>query len=271
MSIRVRNLIVALVGIVILSSCSGYEKVLKSNDVNYKLVKANEYYEKKKYAQANAIYESLLPVMKHTKNYEALYYRYAYSFYYLKDYLSASYHFKNFVDFFPGSKDAEECEYLHGECLYKESPAYPLDQTYTYKALDALQSFINTHPNSKRIDEASKIIEKGRLKIQKKELAAADLYYDIGQYKAAAVSFEKLLIDYPDESFSDYCQYMLLKSWYKYARISIEEKQEERYASAITAYKELKDEYPKSEYIPDAEKYYTLADNSIKKIRNEHK
>ena len=96
MHLAIRNLLVLLVGAILLTACNGYEKVLKSNDVNYKLERANKYYDQKKYPQANAIYESLLPVMKNTRNYEPLYYRYAHTYYYLKDYLSASYHFKNY-------------------------------------------------------------------------------------------------------------------------------------------------------------------------------
>lgn len=267
---RLGNLLLIFIAIVTLSACSGYEKALKSKDVNYKLAKANEYYDKKKYQHANQLYENLLPVMKNTRNYEPLYYKYAYSFYYMKDYLSASYHFKNFTDFFPSSKDADECEFMYGLCLYKMSPKPSLDPTNTVKAMDALQSYINTHPNSKRIDEANKYIVESRSKLEAKEADAAKLYYNIGQYKAAGISYKNVMRDYPESASTDYYQYMIVKSWYLYAKSSVREKQEERYAVALNAYKELVDGYPKSKYLRDAEKYYTLADNNVKKIRNEH-
>ena len=62
-----------------------------------------------------------------------------------------------------------------------------------------------------------------------------------------------------------------MKSLCKYAKISIPEKQEERYANAISAYNELKDTYPKSPYLADADKLYNDANDKIKKIRDEHK
>ena len=76
---------------------------------------------------------------------------------------------------------------------------------------------------------------------------------------------------YPESAMSDFYQYMVVRSWYRYARASVSAKQEERYASAVEAYKELVDTYPSSPYLRDAEKVFTLSDNQIKKIRNEHK
>jgi outer membrane protein assembly factor BamD len=256
---------------VLLSACNSYERVLKSNDINYKLKKANEYYDKKQYPQANAIYENLIPVMKNTKNYELLYYRYAYSFYNMKDYLSASYHFKNFVDFFPTSKDAEECEFMAAICLYKMSPKPSLEQTYTVKALEALQSYINTHPGSSRIEEANKYVDECRKKIEEKQSSAAKLYFNIGQYRAASIAYQNVIRTYPESPLADYYQYMVVRSWYQYAKSSVEEKQEERYATALNAYQELVDTYPQSSYLREAEKFYTEADHNLKKLRNEHK
>ncbi|MCB0696772.1 MAG: outer membrane protein assembly factor BamD [Chitinophagaceae bacterium] len=269
MRTAVHNLLYVLVLAVLFSSCSGYERVLKSNDVNMKLEKANKYYEQKKYPQANAVYESLIPVMKNTRNYEPLYYRYTYTFYYMKDYISASYHFKNFAEFFPKSKDVEECEFMHAFCLFKESPKASLDQSYTHKTVGALQTFLNAYPTSKRAPEANRMIDACRKKLETKEAASAKLYYNIGHYKAASIAYQQVLLEYPESANSDKYQYMIVKAWYQYAKQSIKAKQEERYANALNAFRELKETYPQSKYTGEAQKYVTLADNSIKKLRNE--
>jgi outer membrane protein assembly factor BamD len=98
---------------------------------------------------------------------------------------------------------------------------------------------------------------------------AAKLYYNISQYKAATVAYRSVLRDYPESPNADLYQYMIIKSMYKFAKASIPEKQEERYAIAISAYRELKDNYPKSQYLADAERLSTEAINNVKKIRNE--
>ena len=83
MRLRIVNLLYILSVLVLFTSCGDFEKIRKSSDVNYKLTKANEYFESKQYQHANELYKELMPVMKSTRNYEALFYKYAYTFYYL--------------------------------------------------------------------------------------------------------------------------------------------------------------------------------------------
>lgn len=256
--------------LLLLASCSGYEKVLKSDDINYKLSKANAYYEKRQYQKANGVYQNLLPVMKGTKDFEMLYFKYAYTSFYLKDYLAASYHFKNFIDYFPSSKDADEAEYMHAYCLYKESPKPNLDQTNTIKAMEAMQSYINMHPSSKRVPEANKLMLDMRSKLEVKDADAAKLYYNLGHYKAASVAYKLMLETYPESATADYYQYMTMRSYYQYAKASIKGKQEERYGNAAAAYQELKNDYPTSKYIVEAEKLNNQIQNNINKLRHEY-
>lgn len=271
MQIRFRNLLYLFVLSVLVASCNGFERIRKSSDVNYKLTKANEYYEKKDYQHANMLYRELMPIMKSTRNYEALFYKYAYTFYNLKDYVEASYYFKNFAEYFPTSKDVEECEYMSAYCLYKYSPKSSLDQTNTIKSLEALKSYVTRYPESKRGPEAQKCIDELTGKMETKQADAAKLYYHVGQYKAATVTYRSLMRNYPESTKMDEYLFMIMKANVKYAKASVEAKQEERYASAIGAYRELKDTYPQSPFLPEAEKLYTETDNHLKKIKNEHK
>jgi outer membrane protein assembly factor BamD len=264
-------LFIALICLAMGSCKSTHEKILTSKDVNFKLAKANEYYDQKKYFKANEVYETLMPSFRGTKNYEELYYRYCYSFYYQQDYLSASYQFKNFVENFPKSPKADECEFMYATCLYKMSPKFALDQSNTYKAMEALQTYINTHPGSKNLTEANNYIDICRAKIETKDAKAALLYFDIGEFKAATVAYKSLIQAYPESKSLDLYQFMVVKAFYKYAKSSIPTKQEERYAEAVNAYNELKEIAPHSEHLKEAEKYITSAQTSIKQLRNEHK
>jgi outer membrane protein assembly factor BamD len=250
-------------------SCSPYEQVRKSTDINYKLTKANEYYDRKWYHRANELYRDLLPVMKGTKNYEAMFYRMAYTFYYTKDYLSASLYFKTFVDYFPNSKDAEEAQFLQAVSLYKVAPKASLEQTNTIKAMEAMQSFINQHPESKYIAEANTYIETARKKLEEKEASAARLYYNIGQFKAASIAYKEVMNTYPESPNSDLYEYMIVRSLYRYAKASVDTKQEERFANAVSAHNDFKQMFPNSRYLQESEQLHISADNKIKKIRNE--
>lgn len=260
-------LFLALSLLILAASCNSYEQLRKSSDVNLKLTKANEYYDKHNYQRANELYQDLMPVLRGTRNYEQLFFRYAYSFYYMKDNASAALYFKNFNNYFPNSPDAEEAEFMYAKCLVNMSPKSSLDQSNTLKAMEALQSFINTHPQSKRLAEANGYMDELRAKLEKKDSDAAKLYYNIGQYHAAAVAYENILNQYPESSQSDYYQFMILKSLYEYAGSSITAKQGERYANAVAAYNALRANFPKSSYLKEGERYELLANANLKKIQ----
>lgn len=264
-------IVFSLIFVTLFSACNTYESVLKSKDINYKLTKANEYYDQQKWTKANQIYATLMPIFKGTKNFEELYYRYCYTFYNVEDYLSASYQFKNFVEAFPSSKRADECQFMYATCLYKMSPNFHLDQTSTLKALEVLQSYINTHPKSKNLTIANKYIEDCRQKIELKGQAAAKLYFDMDRYKAATVAYKSLIEQFPLSEQIDYYQFMIIRSYYDYAEKSVESKQEERYASAVSAFKELQEYHPHSNYIQQAGAYVANAKQQINQLRNEHK
>lgn len=255
----------------LLWSCSGFDKVKKSNDINYKLEKANAYFDQKRYDLANQLYYDLLPVMKNTRNYEALYWRYAQSYWHMKDYLSASYHFRNFVDFFPNSPNRTEAEYLSALSFYEMAPKPSLDPTHTQKALEALQSFINTHPESPHLEQASQYVDDLRDRLETKAANAAKLYYDIGQHKASGVAYKYVMRQYPASEHSDYYQYMVVRSLYDFAKESISSRQEERFAETLEEYRKLVDEYPRSPYLREAEKIAQMAQTNINSIRNERK
>lgn len=254
-------------GFTMLVSCGGYEKVKRNNDVNYKLSMANKYFDKKDFLHARELYESLLPVMKGTKNFEPMYYKYAMACFQLKDYNSASYHFKAYSSSYPNSPNADEAQFLHAYAIYKMSPKITVMQTNTEKALEVLQTFVNNNPDSKHAAEANGFIAITQQKLEDKAALAARLYYNISQYKAATIVYKNIQTDFPMSAKMDEYQYMIVKANYKYARASIKEKQEERYVAVLSAYQELVDSYPQSHYIKDAEKYFSLASTNIKKIK----
>lgn len=252
-----------------LASCSEYSKIQKSTDVQKKYQYANKLYESGKYTKAQTLYSEIKDAFRGTKQAEDLLYRYAYTFYYVGDYESAAFYFKNFVSTFPNSPKALEMDYMQAYCFYKLSPRVELDQSNTTKAISAMQTFINMHPNSDKVAEATKIIDECRAKLEQKEYNAAKLYYDIGYYKASGITYSNLLLDYPDSEKGDMYKFLEIKAYYKYAFNSIAEKQEERYGDVVTQYLNFAELFPNSKYGKEAESYYNLAQQNIKKIQNE--
>jgi outer membrane protein assembly factor BamD len=263
------SLFISLLVLVIATSCNTeLRKIEKSKDYEAKLAYANKMYEKHKYMTAQSLYESLFQVYKGTEKYEPIYYNYCYCSYKLKDYVQAGFYFKNYLDNFPNSPRAVEMDYMQAYCYYKQSPKIPLDQANTIKAISAMQTFINNYPTSDKVAEGNLVIEMCRQKLEKKEYNNAELYYNLGYYKAAAISFKSLMRNYPDSDRSDGYKYMAIKAYYKYAEHSIWDKQKERYESVLSEYMDFADHYAGSKLKTDAEKYYTLAQTNIKQIDN---
>jgi len=262
---KIKNLLLYIVVIGSIS-CSKYSKVLKSNDYDYKLKMANEYFEKKKYNKAQALYEELFTIYKGTPQFEDLYYKYAYCHYYTKDYASAENLFKGYLEVFPNSTRADEVEYMQAYAYYRESPKPELDQANTIKALGMMQMFINTHPGSAKNKEAERIVELCEEKLETKEFQGAQLYYNVGQYRAAGISFNSLLNDFPDSKKADEYKMLIIKSYYKYASLSVPEKQKGRYEKVIIEVQDFQDRFPESKLLKDAERYITLSQSNLKSL-----
>lgn len=247
-------------------SCSKFAKVQKSNDYNYKLRMAEKYYVQKKYNYAQQLYEELFPLLKGQPQFEDLFYKYAYCSYYLRDWMNAENLFKQFTEVFPTSPKAEEMEYMRAYTYYRQSPKMELDQTNTQKTIGLMQTFINTHPGSEKNKEASAIIDKCREKLEAKEYKNAELYYNMGHYRAAAIAFTSLMNDFPDSQKSDTYKLEVIKSYYLFAQNSIEDKKPARYEQVITECNDFSDRFPESKLIKEVENYLNLSKNNIKNI-----
>lgn len=252
------------ISIIILTSCSSkLSKTLKSTDNEYKLKMAENYYANKKYNNAFVLFEDLFPVYKGTGKFEDLYYKYALTSFYLKDYLNAENLFKTFVETFPNSTHAEEADYMRAFSFYKQSPKAELDQTNTIKAMGQMQVFINTHPASPKVAEATKIIDESRAKLEVKDFKNAQLYYNMGYYKAAAIAFASLTDNYPDTQKGDEYKLMVIKSYFLYAQNSIEEKRSERFDKVVSECIDFMDRYPESKLAATVNTYKTQSLNII--------
>lgn len=251
--------------LIVISSCTNrFTKILKSSDPDYKLRIAEQYFVKKSYNKAQQLYEDIMPFFKTRKEFEDIYYKYAYCAWYQKDYMNAENLFKGYLQAFANSPRAEEIDFMRAKCFFMQSPKPELDQTNTLKAIGTMQTFINTHPGSERNKEASHIIDICRKKLEVKDAKSAQLYYDLGQFRAAAVTFTSVLNNYPDSDNADEYKLMVIKSYYRYAEMSIEEKKQERFEQVITECNDFADRFPESKLKKEMERYLSLSKTNLK-------
>ena len=260
-----KNTFILLATLTLFSSCSKYQKILKSTDGDAKFNAAVAYFEKKDYFRALPLFEELISVYRGQGRAEKVYYYYAYCNYYLEDYELAAYHFESFVNTFPRGEYAEECSFLHAYCFYKSSPDYSLDQESTVKAIAKMQIFVNKYPSSQRVAECNTLIDKLRYKLEEKAFSLSKLYFNTGDYKAAVTSFKNLLADYPATSFKEEGMYYVAKSYYLYAQNSIETRKAERFSATVDAGNEFLSHFPESKEAKEIRQLIESSKNQINK------
>ncbi len=245
-----------VIGLLSLSACSKYQKLLKSTNYEKKYETAVKLYNSKDYYRALQLFDELAIVYRGKPQGELISYYTAYSYFKQGDNVMASYYFKSFSRQYPKSQYTEECTYMSAYCKYADSPETSLDQTSTYEAITELQLFINYYPQSKRVDDANKLIDELRAKLAQKAFDNAYLYYKTESYNAAQIAFQNVLKDFPETSKKEQVLYYILKSRAKYADMSVDAKKEERYEEVIKAYNNFAGSFPESHYSSEARLIY---------------
>ncbi len=257
---------ISLFALLTLFACSKYQKLLKSNDNQAKHEAAIKYYEKKDYQRAFPLLEELMPLYRGNEKGELIYYYYCFANYYLNDFYVAAYHFRKFYQTYPSSKYAEECLYMAAYCNYILSPPYSLDQQSTQKALEELQVFSASFPNSTRQDSCNIMIEELSQKLERKQFEQAKLYFRTEFYKASIVSFQNFIKDHPASEYREEALFLSFKSWYFLAKNSVPEKKMERIKESIEAYYNFVDAFPQSKRLKEAESYFKIITEEKQRI-----
>jgi outer membrane protein assembly factor BamD len=262
------RIFVAFCVVLALSSCtSKFQKILKNKDTDFKVKMAEKYFKEKKYANAQQLFESVMPFVKGTPRYEELYLQFANSYYYDKDYQNAENLFKTFVEYFPNSTKTEEVEFLRANTYYKRSPKAELDQTTTNRTIQLMQAYIDGHPNGKRAKDAAEVIEASRAKLELKDYNTATLYSNLTMYRAAGISYGLMSDGYPDSKKADKYKLLTIESYFKFAENSYVDRQKERFEKVIFEYNDFVDRFSDSPLLDRAKKIKTQTDNYLNKLK----
>lgn len=249
-----------------LVSCSNYNRVVKKGTLEEKYDMAVAKYKKKDYTRALPLFEDLLSIYRGREKAEEIYYYYAYCFYGMGQFELAAFHFKTFTESFYNSVHSEECNYMYVHCLFKDALPYYLDPTTTEKAIEEMQLFLNEYEDTKYRVVCNEQIAELRAKLLKKSFKNAMLFYNIEDYRAAIISFKNTLKDFPEVDNKDEIEYLIVKSAYLYAKLSIEEKKEERYKAVFEEFNEFaSNNKPSNQYYKSALEINNRAKKDLEK------
>ena len=261
-----KKIVLLLVVLVFLASCSEYQKALKSEDPAVKLEMATKMYEAKKYNKAIRIFEQIASVYRGKPESENLYFMFSQSYFKSEQYYLAGYQFESFVSSFPKSDKAQEASFLGAKSYSMLSPVYSLDQTDTTKAIEKLQAFIDTYPNSIYLAEANVIMKNLNEKLERKVFENAKGYNTISDYKSALVALDNFIADFPGTPFKEEALFYKYDSAYQLGINSVPAKMEERLNVAKVAYANLIKFKADTKYKKQADEMYARMEKDLQKF-----
>lgn len=254
------------------SSCSEYQKVLKSEDTAVKFKLGDSLYQEGKYQKANTLFAQIVPKYKGKPQAQKLMFLYADTFYKMKDFYVSGYQFERFVTSYPKSEKREEAAFYGVKSYYMLSPRYSNDQKATKEAIEKLQEFINIYPNSKYVSEANKLIKELDFKLEKKAFEIAKQYDHISDYKASIKSFDNFIFQFPGSSLREDALFYRFDAASKLAIDSRELKntadgivqlRKSRLEQAKEYFNAFKKAYANSKYIAEAEEMALEIDKAL--------
>ena len=259
--------IIPLLCIALLSSCAAeFNRVYKSNDIDYKYEFAKECFAIGKFNQAVVLLQELVTIQKGTDKAQECLYMLGMAEYCDRDFESASETFKKYFSSYPKGIYAEQACFYIGQSLYQSTPEPRLDQTATVGAINAYQEFIDFFPESSYKERAQQRLYELQDKLILKEYLSAKLYYNLGEYfgncinggsnyEACIVTAENTLKTYPFTSMREDFYLLIMKSKFELAEQSVEEKRIDRYREAEDECYGFINEFPESKDRATAEKY----------------
>ena len=267
--VRMKKLLVLLLSVVMLASCTQYAKVQKSMDYDYKYELAKAYYMEGEYSQASSLLEDVLAFMKGSIYAEESLYMLSMCYFNMKDYVTASHYFTTYFNTYPRGVYAEVARFMSAKALYLDTPDPRLDQSSTIKAIGEIQVFTEYYPYSNYKETVHSMLYELHDRLVEKEYRSAKLYFDLGNYmgnnyQSCIITAQNALNDYPYTKLREDLSMLILRARYHMAKESVKEKMIDRYRDAIDEYHAFKNEFPESKYLKEADKIYRDSEKAVK-------
>ena len=257
-----------LVSTLLLGACaSGYQRLLKSTDVNKKYEAAVKYYDKGDFFRAGTLLEDLIPLLKGRPEAEKAQFYFANTNYKQRNYVLSAFYFKQFTDTYPNSPYAEEAYYLHAKSLFLDSPGYELDQTNTVSALESIQEFLNRYAESKYRAETDNMAKELQKKLENKAFESAKLYFQLRYNQAAVVALTNFQQQFPASAYAEQAAFLRISAQHAWAQESVESKQRERFLEVVSFYQQYVDGFPKSKNLKAAQDLYDVSRAQITRLK----
>ncbi len=251
-------IVVLLLAAMAFSACGGGRNI-KRMTLKDRIKYAMELFKDGKYLTAKTQFQIIVLNNPGSSIVDMAQFYLAESYFNLKEYITAAAEYEKLLNLYPRSPYVDDAQYKLGLSYFKLSPKADLDQKYTYKAIDEFQRFLEEYPESEYVSEVTKMLQKCREKLAKKEFISGNLYRKMGYHRSAIIVFDEILSRYYDTSYAEDAYY-----WKAYCLTKIG-----KYTEARDNIQALLSKYPKTEYREKAVKLADTIDMAIKKAAQE--
>lgn len=174
----------------------------------------------------------------------------------LKEYILAIAEYEKLLRIYSNSEYVDDAQYMIGLSYYKLSPKAGLDQTYTEKAVEEFQKFLEDYPDSQLAGQVNEYMQKCREKIAQKHFRNGESYRKRTFYRSAIIYYNYVLDNYYDTKYAEKSLWGKAECYRKIGDLE----------QAEIFYKLYLEKYPKSSRIDDARNQLS----SMKINNNDH-
>ncbi len=160
-----------------------------------------------------------------------------------EQYPEAATAYADFLDRHPNDPREGTILFRLGLSYYKQILSADRDQTSTENALATLNKMLGLHPDHPKAEEAKVLIIRCKTRLAEHEVYIGRFYLKREQYQPAIMRIEQALKQYPDYYYRDEAYYYLAKAYALTEQVD----------KARTLVDKLKTEFPRSDYLEDAE------------------
>ncbi len=200
-SLFVRNLVLFSPLLLLLVACSDSSQTLRTTTTEDRFRRGMEALEDKDYREAQEAFNTIIlqdPASDYAD--DAQYYL-AESYFRDKDYKLAAFNYNRLRTSFPNSPFYKQAFFRSGEAYYYSSLSSDRDQRETKFAMDVFRAFGTYYADDSLSMVARDRIAELQNKLAEKDYKTAELYWQMQEYKAALVYYEKVMETYPGTDF----------------------------------------------------------------------
>jgi outer membrane protein assembly factor BamD len=210
---RVRCAAAVVAALIVVGCAAGMPSIPNTPDDIIK--KGDRYYERGRYFQASELYKAFLA--RHAGHDRSDYAQFMVAECLFDDeqYALAAVEYRLLITNYGYSEYVDDGYFKEALCNYRQSPKPGLDQTKTLEALSQFEQFVRVFGDSPKVGEAQKYISEIHEKLAHKDLENAKYYFGRKRYISAIIYLDKIIDNYPDNSYWVEAKYLKAKALYR--------------------------------------------------------